>query len=66
MDYYVLDRIEKEEGFPNCWGYLGDKMFEVFWLAADDTESELEENGFVKCDASNWSETMVTEASNFI
>jgi hypothetical protein len=65
MDYYTLDRIEKEDNFPNCWGYVGDKLFEVFYISADDTESELEEQGFVYCQATNWSETMVTEKSNF-
>jgi hypothetical protein len=64
MDYYILDRIEKEEDFQNCWGYLGDKMFEVFYLSAEDTEAELEEQ-YVTCDAPNWTEMMVTEKSNF-
>ena len=60
INYYVFDSIQQEEG-GTTWGYKGDEMVEVFFLSADDTEAELIAGGFAKCDAPDWSETMVVE-----
>lgn len=64
INYYVFDRIEKDE-HGSVWGYRGQDFCEVFYLSADDTEEELAEKGFAKCDAPNWNETMVVEESSW-
>jgi hypothetical protein len=60
INYYVFDRIEKEENGANFWGYLGNDFCEVFPLGSEDTESELIKSGFAKCDAPG-TETFVVE-----
>jgi|SanBayMetagenome_1026888.scaffolds.fasta_scaffold00351_1 hypothetical protein len=63
INYYIFDRIEKDE--LGChWGYKGNKFCEVFPVSADDTEAELIQNGFAKCDAPDSTETFCTEESN--
>lgn len=50
INYYVFDRIEADD--LGChWGHKGDDFCEVFPITEDDTEAELEEKGFAKCDA---------------
>lgn len=63
LNYYVLDKIEKDD-FGCTWGYKNGEMLEVFYLSADDTEDELKDQGFAKCDAPNWDETMLIEENS--
>lgn len=60
INYYVFDSIAQDAD-GTTWGYKNGQMTEVFFLSADDTEAELIEKGFAKCDAPDWSETMVVE-----
>ena len=60
MNYYIFDSIKRDPD-GTAWGYKNGQMTEVFFLSADDTESELEEKGFAKCDAPDWNETMAVE-----
>lgn len=60
INYYVFDSIRRDPD-GTTWGYKNGQMTEVFFLSADDTESELIANGFAKCDAPDWNETMVVE-----
>jgi hypothetical protein len=60
INYYVFDSIKQDDD-GTTWGYKNGQMTEVFFLSADDTESELIDKGFAKCDAPDWDETMVVE-----
>lgn len=60
ISYYVFDSITQDAD-GTTWGHKNGQMTEVFFLSADDTEAELIEKGFAKCDAPDWSETMVVE-----
>ena len=63
INYYEFDRIERDE--HGCqWGYIGSNFCEVFDLSADDTEHELVERGFAKCDAPG-TETFCVEESSY-
>ena len=62
IKYYVFDSITQDED-GTTWGYRNGQMTEVFFLSADDTDAELIQKGFAKCDAPNWDETMVVEES---
>lgn len=63
MNYYTFDRIEKDGGCH--WGYRGDDFCEVFDFSSDDTEEQLEKDGFAKCDAPDWDRTMVVEEADW-
>jgi hypothetical protein len=65
MNYYILDSITQDEDGISVTGHLKGKSVEIFYLPADDTDYELTKNGFVKCDASNWTETMVIEETAY-
>jgi hypothetical protein len=63
INYYVFDRIDKDE--LGCfWGYKGDDFCEVFPLSSEDNEEELVKNGFAKCDAPE-TETFIVEESSW-
>jgi hypothetical protein len=62
IEYYIFDKIEATEGVTI--GYLNGKSIEIFYLSADDTEEELVDKGFAKCDAPDWHETMVFSLSD--
>jgi hypothetical protein len=62
MNYYVFDKIKKDE-FGCYWGYKGEEFCEVFAFGEDETEQELKEKGFAKCDAPG-TETFVVEESD--
>ena len=63
INYYVFEKIERDE--DGChWGFIGDKFCEVFLLSADDTEADLIEKGFAKCDAPDSKETFCVEESS--
>lgn len=59
INYYVFDRIESDE-IGCTWGYKGSDFCEVFPISSDETEQELAEKGFAKCDAPG-SETFCVE-----
>jgi hypothetical protein len=61
INYYIFDKIEGDG--QTYTGYLGNNSCEVFPLSSQDTEKELEENGFAKCDAPGGTETFVVEES---
>jgi len=62
INYYEFPQITLDED-GTAWARSndGEIICEVFELSADDTEEELAGNGFAKCDAPDWSETMVVE-----
>ena len=62
INYYVFDFITQDED-GTFWGRRKNQQVEVFPLSADDTEEELIQKGFAKCDALNWDETMVVKES---
>lgn len=50
ISYYEFEKIKRDE--LGCyWGYVGDKFCEVFVLSEGETEQELKEQGYAKCDA---------------
>ena len=60
INYYVFDRIETDD--LGCyWGYRGSKMCEVFPLSSEDTEAELVQSGYAKCDAPGTETYVVSE-----
>ena len=61
INYYVFDSITKD-GDNQYWGHKNEQSCEVFVLSGED-ESLLNQQGFAKCDAENWSETMLVEES---
>jgi hypothetical protein len=59
ISYYVFDSITKDDD-NQYWGHLGSQSVEVY--PADDTDAELIEKGFAKCDApEGYTETFVVE-----
>lgn len=61
IDYYIFDKIEKDGS--SYWGKWNGCTVEVY--PCDGTpEWELIEDGFVKCDAPGWNETMLVKKSD--
>lgn len=61
INYYIFDRIKQDED-GLWWGYLGGKFCEIFHSSEDgDTELELIEKGFAKCDAPGTETFLVSE-----
>jgi hypothetical protein len=61
INYYVFDSIAKD--YDNqYWGHKNGNIAEVFVLSSED-ESLLIQQGFAKCDAPDWPETMLVEES---
>lgn len=64
INYYRFDRIEKD-GLGCHWGHRGNDFCEVFPLSSEDTEHELMQAGYAKCDAPG-TETFVVEESSVV
>lgn len=61
INYYVFDCITQDED-GTTWGHKNGDKTEVFFLSGE-TESLLIQQGFAKCDAPGWPETMLVEES---
>jgi len=61
INYYVFDSITKDDD-NQYWGHKNGNIAEVFVLSSED-ESLLNKQGFAKCDAEDWAETMLVEES---
>ena len=66
MNYFVLDKIEKDPDSNCYWGFLNGEKAEVFPLLFDYTEEELVKEGWAKCDAPNMSATFLVAESEAI
>jgi hypothetical protein len=61
INYYVFDRITRHDD-GTTWGHKNEQSCEVFVLSGED-ETMLIQQGFAKCDAPGWPETMLVEES---
>jgi hypothetical protein len=50
MQYVTFDRIEVDTDGTTT-GFINDKSCEIYSMPANETESELEQQGYAKCDA---------------
>lgn len=65
LNYYILEKIEKDPDYGLHYGYLNGKFTEVWGRCEDDTDAYLKENGFALCDAPNWDDTMLIDESGW-
>lgn len=65
IKYYILEKIEKDPDYGLHYGYLNGKFTEVWFKSSDDTDTDLNNNGFALCDAPNWDETMIIDETGW-